>query len=76
MFLAHAGAGQSPTREEVDAVEAFAGRARRELLGIGETVRERAVETRNDLSAQEALIARLPLDGLSKPTPPKAPRGR
>ena len=48
-------------------VEAFAGRARRELLATGETVRKRRVETRGDLTAQEAQIARLARDGLTNP---------
>jgi ATP/maltotriose-dependent transcriptional regulator MalT len=48
-------------------VEAFAERARRELLATGETVRKRTVETRDDLTAQEALIARLAREGLSNP---------
>ena len=39
--------------------EAFAERARRELLATGETVRKRTVETRDELTAQEAQIARL-----------------
>jgi DNA-binding CsgD family transcriptional regulator len=43
--------------------EAFAGRAEQELLATGETVRKRSVETRNDLTAQEAQIARLAADG-------------
>jgi DNA-binding CsgD family transcriptional regulator len=47
--------------------EAFAGRARRELLATGETVRKRTVDTRSDLTAQEDLIARLARDGLSNP---------
>jgi DNA-binding CsgD family transcriptional regulator len=42
-------------------------RARRELLAKGETVRKRRVETRGDLSAQEAQIARLARDGLTNP---------
>ena len=42
------------------ALQAFAERARRELLATGETVRKRTVETRDDLTAQEAQIARLP----------------
>jgi len=41
--------------------------ARRELLATGETVRKRTVETRNELTAQEAQIARLARDGLSNP---------
>jgi DNA-binding CsgD family transcriptional regulator len=48
-------------------VEAFADRARRELLATGETVRKRTVETRDELTAQEAQIARLARDGLSNP---------
>jgi DNA-binding NarL/FixJ family response regulator len=48
-------------------VEAFAGRARRELLATGETVRKRGVETRGDLTAQEVQIARLARDGLTNP---------
>jgi DNA-binding CsgD family transcriptional regulator len=47
--------------------EAFADRARRELLATGETVRKRRDETRGDLTAQEAQIARLARDGLSNP---------
>jgi DNA-binding CsgD family transcriptional regulator len=46
-------------------VEAFAERARRELAATGETARKRTVETRADLTAQEAQIARLARDGLS-----------
>ena len=48
-------------------VEAFAERARRELLATGETVRKRRVETRGDLTAQETQIARLARDGLTNP---------
>jgi ATP/maltotriose-dependent transcriptional regulator MalT len=47
--------------------EAFADRARRELLATGETVRKRRDETRGELTAQEAQIARLARDGLSNP---------
>jgi hypothetical protein len=47
--------------------EAFAERARRELLATGETVRQRTLETRDELTAQEAQIARLARDGLSNP---------
>jgi DNA-binding CsgD family transcriptional regulator len=47
--------------------EAFAERARRELLATGETARKRTVETRDDLTAQEAQIAGLARDGLSNP---------
>jgi ATP/maltotriose-dependent transcriptional regulator MalT len=48
-------------------MEAFAERARRELLATGETARKRTVETIVELTAQEALIARLARDGLSNP---------
>jgi DNA-binding CsgD family transcriptional regulator len=48
-------------------VEAFAERARRELAATGETARKRMDETRDDLTAQEAQIARLARDGLSNP---------
>jgi DNA-binding CsgD family transcriptional regulator len=46
-------------------VEAFAGRAERELLATGERVRIRTAETRHELTTQEAQIARLARDGLS-----------
>jgi DNA-binding CsgD family transcriptional regulator/tetratricopeptide (TPR) repeat protein len=46
---------------------AFAERARRELMATGEKVRKRTVEAPDDLTAQEALIARLARDGLSNP---------
>jgi DNA-binding CsgD family transcriptional regulator len=46
---------------------AFAERAARELRATGETARKRTVETRDDLTAQEAQIARLARDGLSNP---------
>jgi DNA-binding CsgD family transcriptional regulator len=47
--------------------EGFAERARGELLATGETVRKRTVETRDDLTAQEAQIARLARDGRTNP---------
>jgi DNA-binding NarL/FixJ family response regulator len=47
--------------------EAFAGRARRELLATGETARRRIDEMRDVLTPQEAQIARLARDGLSNP---------
>jgi DNA-binding CsgD family transcriptional regulator len=47
--------------------EAFADRARRELLATGESVRKRTDEARGDLTAQEAQVARLARDGLSNP---------
>jgi DNA-binding CsgD family transcriptional regulator len=46
-------------------MEAFAERARRELLATGETARKRTIETVNELTAQEAQIARLARDGRS-----------
>jgi DNA-binding CsgD family transcriptional regulator len=39
--------------------EAFAERARRELLATGETARKRTAETRDELTPQEAQVARL-----------------
>jgi len=48
-------------------MEAFAERARRELQATGGKVRRRTVETRDELTAQEAQIARLACDGLSNP---------
>ena len=47
--------------------EAFAERARRELLATGETARRRTVETRDVLTPQEAQIARLARDGQTNP---------
>jgi DNA-binding CsgD family transcriptional regulator len=44
---------------------AFAERARRELLATGDTVRTRTVQTASELTAQEAHIARLAVDGRS-----------
>jgi DNA-binding CsgD family transcriptional regulator len=46
-------------------IEAFAERARRELVATGDTVRKRTVETASELTAQEAHIARLAVDGRS-----------
>jgi DNA-binding CsgD family transcriptional regulator len=46
-------------------MEAFAERARIELEATGEHARKRTVETRGDLTPQEALIARLAGEGLS-----------
>ena len=48
-------------------VAGFAERARRELLATGETARKRTPETRDDLTAQEAQIARLAADGRTNP---------
>jgi ATP/maltotriose-dependent transcriptional regulator MalT len=48
-------------------LDAFAERARRELLATGETVRKRTADTTDELTAQEAQIARLAKEGLSNP---------
>ena len=48
-------------------MEAFAERARGELLATGEKVRKRTVETRDELTPQERQIAGLARDGLSNP---------
>lgn len=47
--------------------QAFAERARRELVSTGEKPRRRRDETRDQLTAQEAQIARLARDGLTNP---------
>ena len=46
---------------------AFAERARRELLATGETVRKRTIEARDDLTPQEAQIARLASERFTEP---------
>ena len=48
-------------------MESFGERARRELMATGETVRKRTDETRNELTAQEAQIARFAGEGLTNP---------
>jgi ATP/maltotriose-dependent transcriptional regulator MalT len=48
-------------------MKSFAERTRRELLATGATVHKRTVEARDDLTAQEAQVARLARDGLSNP---------
>jgi DNA-binding CsgD family transcriptional regulator len=52
-------------------MDGFAERARRELQATGETVRKRtaqsAVDASQQLTAQEAQVARLARDGLSNP---------
>ena len=53
---------------EAMGAEAFAERAQRELRATGETARKRtAVAMNEELTAQEAQIARLARDGLSNP---------
>jgi DNA-binding CsgD family transcriptional regulator len=53
---------------ETMGMEAFADRARRELLATGETARKRSPSTTDrQLTAQEAQIARMARDGLSNP---------
>ncbi|TCC49181.1 helix-turn-helix transcriptional regulator [Kribbella capetownensis] len=47
--------------------DGFAERARRELLATGETIRRPSVDTLQDLTAQEAQIARLARDDLTNP---------
>ena len=47
--------------------EAFAERARRELLATGETAPRRTVETRDVLTPQEAQIARMAGDRQTNP---------
>ena len=46
---------------------AFAERARRELSATGETARKRTVETVDELTSQEAQVARLARDGHTNP---------
>ena len=48
-------------------MEAFAERARRELIATGEKVRQRSAETRDRLTPQEEQIARLARDGRTSP---------
>ena len=48
-------------------IEAFAQRAERELVATGGRTRRRVPETRDDLTAQEAQVARLARNGLSNP---------
>ncbi len=47
--------------------DAFAERARRELSATGETVRKRTVDTLDELTTQEAQVARLAADGQTNP---------
>ena len=48
-------------------MDAFAERARRELAATGETARRRTPDTLTTLTAQEAHIARLAVDGQTNP---------
>jgi len=48
-------------------MEGFAERTRRELLATGAAVRQRTADATEQLTEQEALIARLARDGLSNP---------
>jgi DNA-binding CsgD family transcriptional regulator len=52
---------------ETIGMEAFAERARRELLATGKKVRKRTPDTRDELTGQERQIAGLARDGLSNP---------
>jgi DNA-binding NarL/FixJ family response regulator len=46
---------------------AFAERARRELSATGETVRKRTIQTADELTTQEAQVARLAAQGQTNP---------
>jgi DNA-binding NarL/FixJ family response regulator len=46
-------------------IEAFAERARRELLAAGQTARKRTVQASDQLTAQETQVAQLAGEGLS-----------
>jgi len=48
-------------------IEAFAERARRELMATGVTVSKRSAGTRDQLTPQEGQIARLARDGRTSP---------
>jgi DNA-binding CsgD family transcriptional regulator len=48
-------------------IAGFAERARRELQAAGETIRTRSTKSFEELTAQEACIARLVVDGLTNP---------
>jgi DNA-binding CsgD family transcriptional regulator len=52
---------------EAMGARAFAERARRELLATGETVRRRTTDARDELTPQEAQIARLASERLTNP---------
>jgi DNA-binding NarL/FixJ family response regulator len=57
--------GTRPDRMDEIGMEAFAGRARRELAGTGEKVHRGSPRIGEELTAQEEQIARLARDGLS-----------
>ena len=59
--------GPPTTCSSAIGMEAFAERARRELIATGEKVRKRSDESRHQLTPQEEQIARLARDGLSNP---------
>ena len=65
----HPGAAAQPAQEA--GLDAFAERARSELAATGETVRKRtaqaAADAGQELTVQEAQVARLARDGLSNP---------
>ncbi|MGO9784159.1 MAG: AAA family ATPase [Streptosporangiaceae bacterium] len=48
-------------------IEGFAERARRELIATGQTLRKRTIDTVDELTAQEAQIARLAREGHTNP---------
>jgi len=48
-------------------MDAFAERVRRELIATGATIRKPTEKDRDDLTAQEAQIARLAREGYSNP---------
>jgi DNA-binding CsgD family transcriptional regulator len=52
---------------DVAGMEAYAERASRELLATGETARKRSPDTRQQLTPQEAQVARLARAGRSNP---------
>jgi DNA-binding CsgD family transcriptional regulator len=52
---------------EAMGADGFAERARRELLATGQTVRKRRAELRDELTPQEAQIARMARDGHTSP---------
>jgi DNA-binding CsgD family transcriptional regulator len=66
---AHAREQLSAANEQFVSIgmDAFAERARTELLATGQKVRQRTVEARDDLTAQERQIAELARGGLSNP---------